>query len=346
MKTARILTVGEYYKDSGSGGIVSVLRCYAGQMKPFRFVASSRGSFFFNKIIYDFGGLVKMLFKLPGTDIVHIHTAGRGSFRKHQWYLRLARFAGKKTILHMHSAEFKQYFNEEATQNIRNSILHTLNSVDILIVLSEAWKDWYKDIGVKARIEVLNNIVPETDGIDISSGKGPLNLLFLGELGPRKGVFDILAALHGHKEDFKGKVHLDIGGTGQEERLRKEIIDKNLEQVIDFHGYVSGLQKDSLLRKADVIILPSYNEGLPISLLEGMSYGCAVISSPVGGIPEIVDDSNGRLVPPGDIDAIAEAIRSFIGKDISSYKKASLDKVQAFFPGQVLSRLQSLYDSL
>ena len=346
MNTERILSVGEYYKDNGSGGIVSVLRCYAAQMQPFRFVASSRGNSFINKIRYDLFGLVEMLFKLPGTDIVHIHTAGRGSFRKHQWYLRLARLAGKKTILHMHSAEFRQYFHDEASPRIRKSILRSLNGVDMLIVLSQAWKDWYESIGVHSRIEILNNIVPAVSNAGSKSGRGILRLLFLGEIGPRKGIFDVIEALASQKAGFEGKLHLDIGGNGEDARLEREIAGRRLDAMVTFHGYVSGEKKEELLAKADAVILPSYNEGLPISLLEGMSHGCAIISSPVGGIPEIIDDSNGILVAPGDVPAIAAAIESFLGSDLAPLKQASLAKVRAFYPDAVLSRLQTLYSSL
>jgi glycosyltransferase involved in cell wall biosynthesis len=67
--------------------------------------------------------------------------------------------------------------------------------------------------------------------------------------------------------------------------------------------------KTELFERANLFVLPSYNEGLPMAILEGMTAGMAIVSTPVGGIPEVVRDGyNGFLVPPGDIDALAEKL--------------------------------------
>ena len=83
----------------------------------------------------------------------------------------------------------------------------------------------------------------------------------------------------------------------------------NLDTLINFHGWVSGDMKIKLLNLADSFILPSYVEGVPISILEAESYGVPILSTIVGGIPEIVTDGdNGLLFKPGDKVAIKEAI--------------------------------------
>lgn len=78
---------------------------------------------------------------------------------------------------------------------------------------------------------------------------------------------------------------------------------------------------NELLRKSSVLVLPSYNEGLPMAILEGMACGKAIISTTVGAIPEVVKKENGILVQPGDVTALANvtlaamillAIQSFL----------------------------------
>ena len=78
----------------------------------------------------------------------------------------------------------------------------------------------------------------------------------------------------------------------------------------EIRGWIAGAEKEAWMRQTNVFILPSRNEGLPMAMLEAMAWGKALIVSPVGGIPEYVTDGvEGFLVPPDDIDAIADAIR-------------------------------------
>lgn len=82
---------------------------------------------------------------------------------------------------------------------------------------------------------------------------------------------------------------------------------------VNFPGWISGIQKENMLRKASVCLLPSYYEGMPISLLEAMSYGLAVVASNVGGIPSVIEDGvNGLLINPGDIEAIAGCVNMLL----------------------------------
>ena len=85
-----------------------------------------------------------------------------------------------------------------------------------------------------------------------------------------------------------------------------------MEHCVKFEGWVGGEKKIHLLNWADVYILPSFNEGLTISILEALSYNCPIISTPVGGIPEVVTEDNGILVEPGNTKQIAEAIHNYV----------------------------------
>lgn len=107
-------------------------------------------------------------------------------------------------------------------------------------------------------------------------------------MGKRKGIYDILDVLSEHREEFLNKLEFLFGGDGDVEQVQAIIREQNLNNIAKYQGWVSGIKKERLLNQADAYILPSYNEGLPISVLEAMSYSLPIISTTVGGIPEIL----------------------------------------------------------
>lgn len=352
----KVLLVGEYFREAGHGGIAAVLRSYAPCFASFRFVASYRSGKFKDKLLYDLGGLFKMSFVLlfhPEIRIVHIHTAAGGSFRNHTYYAKAAKMLGRKVILHSHASGFVSFY-EEAADKRRASIRKTLNSVDRLVVLSRSWKDWFESIGVSGqggRIIILNNITghPQEPFVKPPKEDGRLRLLFLGEIGHRKGIFDVLEAISGHKGELAGRIEMKVCGNRETDRLQQQIEKDGLQGMVRFEGFVAGKEKAGLLTWADVLVLTSYGEGLPISILEAMSYGNAILSTPVGGIPEVVDESNGILVEPGDLQGIFNALNSLAsmsGADLRAMGKAGRRKVEAFYPDAVIAHLREIYSSL
>ena len=342
-----VITVGEYYSDQVHGGIASVLRYYEPYYDGFQFIPSSRYTTFWSKLKYDLFSLFRLGWKLlwdRKIEIVHIHTASGGSFRNHMYYARIAKWMGRKVVLHCHAAQFHIWY-EKISPRMRRRVNQTLSEIDRLIVLSQSWKELFTSLGVAPdKIVVLNNITPDHGGIVSNRADNePVRLLFLGEIGPRKGVFDVLSAMKDLSAKFPGKFHLDIGGNKMEQELKEKISQLGLFNSVCFHGFVSGEKKDQLLQSAHVFILPSWNEGLPIAILEAMSYGCAIISTPVGGIPEVVK-GNGILVEPGNVEEIASAI-SRMADDAERTRMGgrSLEIVRAFYPEAVLSHLRAVY---
>ncbi len=133
-----------------------------------------------------------------------------------------------------------------------------------------------------------------------------------------------------------------------EEQLRNAIAKGGLSDIVKFEGWVSGEKKIELLNWADVYILPSFNEGLPISILEAMSYKKPIISTPVGGIPEVVDKTNGILVTPGNDEEIFSAMKHYVDykADITKHGEESYKKAETYLPDYVLKHLKKIYESL
>ncbi len=351
--SAKVLMAGNYYKHHHPGGISAVVQYWSQYIENLQYYPTYKLS----NVLVRIGWFVCSYFRLAlrmltdrNIKILHLHTAADGSFWRKSMLVNLGHRMGKKVILHVHASRFKDFYNESSTKK-KQRILNTLNSVDVLIVLSQSWKEWFASLGIpQDKIVILHNITSYP--VKIESAKvddGKTHFLFMGEIGQRKGVFDILRALNNHRDEVEGRVELRIGGNRHEEELKKAITDGKLQNIVKFEGWVGGEKKLQLLNWADVFILPSFNEGLPISILEAMSYGHPVISTPVGGIPEVVETGkNGILVTPGKDEEIFEAINYYVAHrdKISEEGKRSKDVAQTYLPDYVLNHLKEIYQNL
>ena len=173
--------------------------------------------------------------------------------------------------------------------------------------------------------------------------------MFLGAICDNKGIFDLLDVIATNKAEFIGRIKLYIGGNGEVERLQSVISQKQLAEIVEYVGWVTGEDKNRLLKDCDIVMLPSYIEGLPITLLEAMAYAKPSITTNVGGIPEIVESGkNGAIITPGDKKMLYEAIRLFMDNPqlIAEYGNDGLNRVKDFYPQSVKVQLENLYKQL
>ncbi len=271
------------------------------------------------RLIFFAKALVKFIYLVVFKKIafIHNHSAMRGSFWRKNVFSTLARMRGIPVILHLHGSEMESFYNSqsEAGKSRISSVLEKANAV---VVLSKSWEDFVLKIAPQSHVHIIHNYVAVPDARlleatgETKERHEAVKILFLGLIGRRKGVFDLIEAVKVLQEKCLG-FHLYIGGNGEEKKAQNLVTKLNLGQSITFLGWVSGEQKNEYLSKTDIYILPSYNEGLPMSLLEAMSWQKPVVSTQVGGIPELVRPSkDGLLVEAGDVDAIAEALECLI----------------------------------
>ena len=173
--------------------------------------------------------------------------------------------------------------------------------------------------------------------------------LFLGKICDHKGIFDLLDVITDHFSSLDGKIKLIIAGMGETRRLENYIKDNKLGDIVEYVGWVDDEAKRQLLNESDVVILPSYYEGVPICILEGFSYHLPAISTYVGGVPEILEDGkNGLLIYPGDHKALYDAVKQMV--DSPSVRLAMGDYAfqtsMAHLPSQVEENLIELYSQL
>ena len=347
---SKIIMVGVTYRSDkpNGGGVSSVVETYSKYFDGLRYIPTWKQTNKIGKAIFFALNYLKLLFLLcvdRRIRIVHIHAASDASFERKMLVFNLARFFKKKTILHMHAGEFDRYYKESSR---KKQIKKTVMNCDKLIALSKSWREYYIAFGKKSKdIILLNNIVDTQK--KPKTYQRNLHLLYLGWLGEKKGVFDLMDVIIEHKEELKGLFLLKLGGFDNYERINALIKNNALEELVTLEGWVSGEKKISILDWANVFILPSYYEGLPISILEAMSNGMPIISTPIGGIPDVVKDGvNGILVEPGNKEEIWKAIKHYIDhpESIEKEGKESLFLVKPYTPESVMNHLRTIYKEL
>lgn len=347
--SSQVLFLGVSMKTKG--GMTAVLVSYDKYIENMRFIPTWKLG---NKLVkswFALQALVRTWFLLKfdkRIKIVHIHGAANASFDRCKLFICLAKKCGKKVILHEHAADFVEYYQ---SADDKQGITDTLKLCDAVIVLSQSWKEYFASIGMDEElIHVLNNIVsPPTLLPEKHIEDGKLHLMFLGEISKRKGGFDLLKAVADNKEYFKDKIVLRMGGNEVDGDIKAYIREHGLSDFVSYEGWIAGQKKIDCLNWEDVYILPSYNEGLPIAILEAMAYSHPVISTPVGGIPEVVKNNvNGILVEPGDTKAIVDAIKFYIENRgaVKKHGDMAYHVVQDFFPEKVFGDLKMIYQRI
>jgi len=351
-----VLYLGPDYKDH-RGGIGALLEVYARHIKEFNFIPTySGGSIRKNSYRY-----LKAWFRLVSTlllhrsiKILHIHTASRGSFLRKSVLALTGKLFGRKVILHIHGGGFHNFYAR--SRLLRPYIRFVLNRVDVVICLSEKWRQYYTAEFRIKRLEIVNNVIenpPSASGVP--AGPQPLhdrvNLLFLGLISDGKGIFDLLDVVAESRSLTHNRICVTIAGNGETDRLQQLIAERHPDGEVRFEGWVSGPGKVALLNSCDIYVLPSYNEGLPISILEAISYGKPVIATPVGGVPEVVRPGfNGWLFEPGDKKALQSILAEVANNNnqdlLKQYGMNSLSLAKEYTPESVFSSLDRLYREL
>ena len=341
-----ILTVGCSFKNP-KGGIAQVLNTYSKYVfQKFNCIINSTNrGFLTNVIVLTFSYIQTLLILIfnPNIRIIHIHTASYRSFQRSSLWVNLAKFFKKKVILHIHGGAFKEYYKTNPTW-----IQSVLNKCDCIITLSNEWKNFFTSELKCKNVRIIPNIVPYPSATGIIPDD-KFHLLFLGLITENKGIFDLLDVLKDHKSDFQDKLILHIGGNGKIAELKEFIKNNSLESIVKYEGFVSGNRKTELFNIANAFILPSYIEGLPISILEAMSYSLPILSTNVGGIPEIVEnDRNGILFSPGDQQQMEDSIAALMNNPqrLKEMGTASHDMIEKFLPNSVSLKLSEVYNEL
>ncbi len=241
--------------------------------------------------------------------LVHVHGASNASFWRKLPFIMISRLARKPYIFHLHGGGFID-FHRQCGSIGRSLVKLVLDHAAQLIVLSEQWKTRIAEITTNTAIVVIANPIADLRllTLPVERTYGACNLLFLGAVLPRKGIFDLIKALAVVKKQFP-KVMLTIAGEGEIEQVLKLASDLGVGNLVKCDGWVDGERKHDTFASATVFVLPSYIENSPVAILEAMAAALPVVSTRIGGIPDLVEDgATGLLTEPGDVTSIAKAI--------------------------------------
>lgn len=344
---SKVLYIGP---TSDFGGMGAVLNMYAKNIQDIKLVstlntvkkATKIGSLF--NVIYQVN---KKLISDKDIKLLHIHSASKKSFYRKVLLALLGKLYQKKVIFHIHSGSFDQFYKKAGY--LKPGIKFFLQKMDMVICLSEEWKVFYaQKMGLK-KVFVIGNPI-EIHQLNISQFDSRiLNLLFLGKICDEKGIFDLLNYLSSNKFFLNNQIRLTIGGNDQEERLNKLLANPIFTSKVQFVGWVTYPHKSKHFLGCDVFILPSYFEGLPVSILEAMSFGKPVIATDVGGIPSVVKEGfNGWLFNAGFFDQLNPILEEiFLKKDIlDQFGTNSHNTAKQFSTSVIKTQLSQLYHSM
>jgi glycosyltransferase involved in cell wall biosynthesis len=267
-------------------------------------------------------------------DVTHLHFAQRGSTWRAIALIWICKLFGKPMVIHAHGSEFRLFW-ASLSPLFQRVISTTFRQAEQCIVLSESWKDFYTNtVGLESdRVVILMNPVKIPEAIPARSTADPIRFVFLGRIGERKGTFDLLEAIAQLPDDIKDRCKITIAGDGEIEKAHDLAAQLGITRCVQILGWVNADKRDELLAESHAFLLPSYNEGLPMSLLEAMGWELAAIVTPVGGIPEVLNhEENGVLVEPGNTQEIAKAIERIVTDEdfrraIAQNGRASIEKL-------------------
>jgi glycosyltransferase involved in cell wall biosynthesis len=245
-------------------------------------------------------------------DVLHLHVAAGGSAYRKLLLARVARHLDIPYVVHLHGSRFHEFWPSIGPR-ARQAVDRLFRESARIVVLGRFWAQLITDRvpGVKGRITVFPNATRPISGSHEPSTDIRVRISCLGELGPRKGTPQLLEALArlAARDDWAAT----IAGNGDVTGSREQAQRLGVADRIDIPGWLDAADVDSVLRRTDILVLPSFAENLPMAILEGFAFGLAVVATPVGAIPEVIDhERNGLIVPTGDVDALAAALRRLI----------------------------------
>ena len=245
-------------------------------------------------------------------DVIHVNLGARGGCYRKMALIAIPRLMGTPYVLHLHGSAFEAFWRD-APAFVRRRIDHLFRQAAQVIVLGEVWRRLViRHLPDAAdRIIVLPNATPallKKPKTTIATG---VRLLFLGELGARKGSPVLIEALA--RLETQTRWTAVLAGDGEIMAARQAVERQGLSCHVSVPGWVGPGDVEALLTNSDILVLPSLEENLPMSVIEAFAAGLAVVATPVGALPDILQHGKtGMMTPPGDVQTLAAVLSALI----------------------------------
>lgn len=273
-------------------------------------------------------------------NVTMIHVGSNASLYRKAVFITVARWLRQRVITHFHAGDFDQYYQRQGKfgQRVIRTGLHRSHK---LIAVSEVSAQRLRELLPDADIVMIPNGIKTQDFAPIArTHDGYVRLLFVGGMGKGKGERDLIRALQ-LVAPHAPQLRVSLLGHGAESLLSL-INECGVQAQVEHLGPVPHAERARFFRRADIFVLPSYGEGMPMSVLEAMAAGLPVIATNVGGIPELITHyAEGFLLVPGNIQELAEGIALLVNDSQlrAQMGQRALAKVRQFDEQQVMERL-------
>jgi glycosyltransferase involved in cell wall biosynthesis len=281
--------------------------------------------------------------------IVHVHATVRGSMYRKSVSVLLAKMLRRRVVLHVHSgagdiAEFRAGLGRLSLRLFGAAFV----AADAVLAVSARSAEALAVAYSVPAPAVVPNPAPPVEPVTRSvPPPGRARIVYLGGFAnPAKGGDVMLSAIESLLAHAPG-VELTLAGPGSMPPSGASLVAAH--DGISWAGWLERDERDELLRSAHILVMPSRSEGLPMALLEGMSFGIAIVATAVGGIPEVVEtEVEALLVPPEDPLALADGLLALLGDPelIARLGEAARARAGELDAVEVAGRLEALYASL
>ncbi len=241
---------------------------------------------------------------VTGVDIFHFHSIGPGFLA---WIPRLFR---RKVVVQVHNQEWKGgKWGPVARQFFRVAEHVTARSAHEVLVISRTLEQYYWSALHRRTRFIGQGITPPTDAASYAQTAGGAmpSILFVGRLVPEKGCHVLIEAV----KDFPVPVEVYVAGGSKHTDAYVEELQQSAPPNVHLLGYVYGPALHQLYTKATVYVQPSTREGIPLTLLDAMAYGCCIVAGDIPELREVLGDS-GLYAPPTDAAALRRQLLALL----------------------------------
>lgn len=307
MNVPKVLIVGDSRKMKGgvSTVIKTIEQSYVWEKYACKWVECQINASIAMKILYLLKGMTMAFFLIPRYDIIHFHGNPGRSIRVQFMMFLYACLWHKKIILHVHVGnQYKEAYDDKI-------FAFCCQHSAAIITLGKMWNK-YIPVSDLSRVHAVYNPAPQ-----ITKPQPPEKyFLFAAWLSMRYKAYDILIRGWAKVAPKHPDWRLVICGGGEVDNLNRYIREENVEDSVDFLGWVEGEQKHQVFSHAYGYIMTSVQEGLPMSVIEALAYGVPVITTPVGALPELlVNERNALLFDFNDEEGLARNLERLINEE-------------------------------
>lgn len=271
-------------------------------------------------------------------DLVHINSSlDRKAYWRDTVFLLVTKLAGVESIFQLHGGQAPVDFCS-GSKFLSRVMGRVFSLADYFVVLTNQELENYSELITNGMAFQIPNCIDQRLAKELpvrTFTNSTINLAYIGRLVAAKGIYEIADALKAIKDTGTLNFSFSVAGDGPDkDSWLNYLTNCGLENELSYYGSVSGDEKDSFWRNADVLLLPSYAEGLPYSVLEALAFGVPVVASNVGGIPDAVDHGvQGLIVEPKSSASLAEAIAEIAGDSnrLHTMSKACRRKAEQFY---------------